>query len=53
MTTKYNIRRSIDAGRPVAEDEPDQLMGARGIINGVALGLVLWFIAWVIWMICK
>ena len=49
---KYNIRRSIDAGRPVAEDE-DDLNAARGVINGLAITLVIGFLIWAAWMIFK
>lgn len=50
---KYNIRRSIDEGRPILEDEPDDLNAARGVINGLAATLVIWFLIWVAWLIFK
>ena len=54
MTTKYDIRRSIDEGRPVLENEPvDELSAARGIINGLAITLAIGFLIWAAWMIFK
>ena len=53
MTEKYNIHRSIDAGRPVLEDETDDLNAAKGIINGLAISLVIWLLIWAGWMVFK
>jgi len=53
---KYNILRSIDAGYPVAEDKPNGLSAARGIINGRIISIAFWvaFIAGgCIWMLLK
>lgn len=49
MTDNFDIRRSIDVGRPVREDESeDDLRAAKGIVLGLAIGLVLWALIWLV-----
>lgn len=44
---RFNIRRSIDAGRPVQENEPeDALSAAKGILLGLVISLGFWALVW-------
>ena len=45
---RLDIRRSINAGRPVRQNEPqDDLRAAKGIVLGLFIGLVLWASIWI------